>query len=138
MNSQNYRLSQLSRFINLALFFFLLFLSSSFALTVDITDISDNKYFAVVNQELKAAKKSIEEIYGRESVSLARKLAGMLDEENNFGVVEKFIGLINTYDYNWVEQANKITAKLAGENPARNVYYTQGILKRWSEQGHMD
>ena len=89
-------------------------------------------------ESIKQAWESLEEAYGRESVASGRKLAALIDEENNYQVLGKFIELINTYSYNWTESAAKITAKLSGQNPARNVYYTEGILKRWSEQGHMD
>jgi len=76
--------------------------------------------------------------YLEKLVSSVHRLAAMISEENNYQVIERLIELINTYGYDWTEAANKITAKLSGENPARNVYYTQGILQRWSEQGHMD
>lgn len=80
----------------------------------------------------------MEEIYTEKLVSSARRLAAMISEENNYQVVEKLIELINTYGYNWTESANKITAKLAVENPARNVYYTEEILQHWLEQGYGD
>jgi hypothetical protein len=52
--------------------------------------------------------------------------------------VEKFIQLVDTYGYAWVESAAKLTAKLAVQNPARNVYYLEEILKNWTEQGRME
>jgi len=89
-------------------------------------------------ESIKHAWEALEEAYGREAVALARKLARLIDEENNYQVAEKFIQLIDAYSYNWTESAAKITAKLSGQNPARNVFYVEGILKRWSEQGYMD
>ncbi len=53
-------------------------------------------------------------------------------------MVEKLIQLVDTYSYDWVEAAAKVTAKLAVQNPARNVFYVEGILKNWSDQGHME
>lgn len=46
--------------------------------------------------------------------------------------------LEQAYGYNWTESAAKITAKLSGQNPARNVFYVEGILKRWSDRGYPD
>ena len=89
-------------------------------------------------ESIQETWQSLEAIYGRELISLSRKLAAMIDEENNPQVVEKFVVLLKAFGYDWTEAANKITAELSGQNPARNVYYTEGILKRWSEQGHMD
>lgn len=109
--------------------------------SLSFADKPVNKYLLkplLSPESIERSWQALEEIHDRESVSLARKLARMLDEENNPQVVEKFVVLIKAFGYDWTEAANKITAKLSGENPARNVYYTQGILKRWSEQGHMD
>jgi len=89
-------------------------------------------------ESIKQAWKSLEGPYGVESVTSARKLAALIAEENNYQAVEKLIQLIDAYTYNWVESAVKITAKLSGQNPAKNVFYAEGILKRWSEQGYMD
>ena len=89
-------------------------------------------------ESIKQAWEALEQAYGREAVLLARKLAALIAEENNYEVLGKFIELINAYGYNWTESAAKITAKLSGQNPARNVFYTEGILKRWSDQGHPD
>ncbi|MDP2943907.1 MAG: phospholipase D-like domain-containing protein [Candidatus Omnitrophota bacterium] len=108
---------------------------------ISFADKPVNKYLLkplLSPESIERSWQALEEIYGRESVSLARKLAGMIDDENNPQVVEKFVVLIKAFGYDWTEAANKITAKLSGENPARNVYYSEGILKRWSEQGHMD
>lgn len=79
----------------------------------------------------------MEASYGKEPVGLGRKLAAFIDEENDYQVVEKFIQLVDAYGYDWVEGAAKITAKLAVQNHARNVFYVEGILKNWTEQGHM-
>ena len=89
-------------------------------------------------ESVKQAWETLEASYGKEPAGLGRKLAAFIDEENDCQVVEKFIQLVDTYSYEWVEGAAKITAKLAVHNPSRNVYYVEGILKNWSDQGHMD
>ena len=89
-------------------------------------------------ESIKQGWESLEEAYGVEPVASARKLAALIAEENNYQAVGKLIQLIDTYSYNWVESAVKITARLSGQNPAKNVFYAEGILKRWSEQGYMD
>lgn len=89
-------------------------------------------------ESIKQAWEALEASYGKEPVELGRKLAVFIAKENDYQVVEKFIQLIDTYSYDWAESAAKITAKLAVHNPARNVFYAEGILKNWSEQGRME
>jgi len=84
-------------------------------------------------ESLKQAWETLEASYGKEPVALGRKLAALIDQDNDYPVVEKFIQLVDTYSYEYVEGAAKITAKLAVHNPSRNVYYVEGILKNWSE-----
>ena len=84
-------------------------------------------------ESIKQGWETLEASYGKEPVNLGRKLAAFIDQDNDYQVVEKFIQLVDTYGYDWVEGAVKITAKLAVQNPARNVFYVEGILKNWSE-----
>jgi hypothetical protein len=62
----------------------------------------------------------------------------MLDAENSFQATEELIRLITIYGYDWTRKATQLTARLAVENPARYVWYVEGILERWSKQGYPD
>ena len=79
-------------------------------------------------ESIQQAWEVLEAGYGKEQVALGRKLAAFIDQQNNFQAVEKFIQLVDTYTYDWTESAVRITAKLAVQNPGRNVFYVEGIL----------
>lgn len=64
-------------------------------------------------ESVKQARETLEASYGKEPAGLGRKLAALIDEENDCQVVEKFIQLV--------------------DNPARNVFYVEGILKNWPD-----
>lgn len=152
----------------LFLSFLLIFHSSlTFALSVDATDISDEKYFPAVHQELTQAKESIYvamyEVYVNPTqpesppyillqdlinahqrdlkvkVYLDRSIPfGELSHLEGLQATEELIRLITLYGYDWIRKATQLTARLAVVNPARYVWYVEGILERWSKQGYPD
>lgn len=79
----------------------------------------------------------LKNIYGDELVEKARKLAYLIEEDNDLEIVESFIQIIGKYGENWVNKATKKTARKPVGNPLRNFGYIVGILKSW-EKGSPD
>jgi hypothetical protein len=80
----------------------------------------------------------LEDIYGKELVIKARRLAFMMEVGNSPEGVEDFIRIMGRYPEEWVEKATNMTAKRRPDNPSRTFGFIVGILKNWEKQGHMD
>lgn len=99
-----------------------------------------NKYhikLLLSQEEIDKKWTRLESIYGGELVEKAKKLAYLIEENNNVEVVESFIQIIGKYGEDWVNKATKKTARKRVDNPSRNFGYIVGILKSW-EKGSPD
>lgn len=81
-------------------------------------------------KELEAKLKALEEKYGRQDFSLARKYAQIVFEENNPEVIEDIILKTEQYGQKKVKKAFDIVAQKSIDNSKRTYIYAVGIIEK--------
>lgn len=107
-------------------------ISESEASDSDFTDRTANQYRLkplISPQEKELLWKQLQENEGKDKVARACAYAAKLGEENNLDTVKAFIRFIKQYQPQAIEKALTLVAGYRNNNPLKNIYYLEEVIK---------